>query len=82
MATPYVSRSGRVIKAPVLYEPVEKPEDDFKEDEYDEDADADGSELDEEEEEDEDEDEDEDADEYGNLKGFVVEDDEDDEDCD
>ena len=81
MATPYVSRSGRVIKAPVLYEPVEKPEDDFKEDEYDEDADADGSDLDEEE-EDEDEDEDEDADEHGNLKGFVVDDDEDDEDCD
>jgi len=80
MATPYVSRSGRVIKAPVLYEPVEKPEDDFKEDEYDEDADADGSDLDEEE-EDEEDDEDEDADEHGNLKGFVV-DDEDEEDCD
>jgi hypothetical protein len=81
MATPYVSRSGRVIKAPVLYEPVEKPEDDFKEDEYDEDADADGSDLDEEE-EDEEDDEDEDADEHGNLKGFVVDDEDDDEDCD
>jgi hypothetical protein len=64
MATPYVSRSGRVIKKPDLYVPVERPEDDFSDD--DEDAD------------DEDEDDDEDADEHGNLKDFVV-DDEDDE---
>ncbi len=78
MSTPYVSRSGRVIKKPDFYEPVERPEDDFDEDEYDDDE---GDEDDIEEEEEEEEDDDEDADDKGNLKGFVV-DDEDDEDCD
>jgi hypothetical protein len=80
MATPYVSRSGRVIKKPVLYEPTERPEDDFKEDEYDED-DPDGEDDDFDDEED-DEDDEEDADDNGNLKGFVVEDEEDESDCD
>ena len=53
MASPYVSRSGRVVKKPVLYEPTERPEDDFAEDEYDDDTD--GDELDEDEEEEEEE---------------------------
>jgi hypothetical protein len=78
--TPYVSRSGRLVKKPILYEPVERPEDDFKEDEYDEDDDDEEDEEDDEDEEDED---DEDADECGNLKGFVIEDEEEEEDdCD
>lgn len=79
MATPYTSRSGRIIKKPDFYEPVERPEDDFKEDEYDDDDGDDGDEdIDDDE---EDDDEDEDADENGNLRGFIVNDD-DDGDCD
>ena len=65
----YTTRSGRAIKKPVLYEPQERPEDDFKADEYDSDSDTDCDNSDCEE-----EDDDEDADEEGNLKGFVVED--------
>lgn len=80
MSTPYVSRSGRIIKKPDYYEPKERPEDDFKEDEYD---DEDDSGIDEESDDDEVSDE-EDSDENGNLKGFVVEDEEEDdiEECD
>lgn len=37
----YTTRSGRVVKQPVRYEPVEKVEDDYGSDEYDsEDEDA------------------------------------------
>jgi hypothetical protein len=78
MSTPYVSRSGRVIKKPILYEPTERPEDDFNDEDYDEDDDdSDDDDIDE---EDDDDDDDEDADDNGNLKGFVVEDE--DENCD
>jgi hypothetical protein len=75
----YTTRSGRVIKKPVLYEPQEIPEDDFKPDEYDEDTETEDD--DDIEDDDDDDDDDEDADENGNLKDFVVEDDEDEE-CD
>ena len=70
MAT--VSRSGRVIKKPEYYVPQEKPEDDFRDDEYDDDDDSETDEDDSDEDE-EDESDDEDADENGNLKGFIVE---------
>ena len=74
MASPYVSRSGRVIKKPESYIPQEKPEDDFRDDEYDDsetDPDEDENVTDEEDEDDEEDEED--ADENGNLKGFIVE---------
>lgn len=71
------SRSGRVIKKPEYYTPQERPEDDFKDDEYNTDDDSDViNDSDEESESDE-----EDGDENGNLKGFVV-DDESETDCD
>jgi hypothetical protein len=65
------TRSGRVSRPPVRYEPVEEVTDDPEEDHDDE------EELDLEEDSDEDEDSDDDeddsdADENGNLKGFVV----------
>jgi hypothetical protein len=63
------TRSGRVIKKPVFYEPEEICEDDYSdEDEDDEDVDI----IDDSECESEEYDDDEDADENGNLKGFVV----------
>jgi hypothetical protein len=65
------TRSGRVSKPPVRYEPVEQVEDDYAADDYD----SDESEVltDDDEIEDEDEEDDEsDADEDGNLDGFVV----------
>jgi len=66
------TRSGRVSKPPVRYEPVEQVEDDYSDGEYDTDM-SDSSEISTDDEDDEyDEDEDEDADEDGNLKGFVV----------
>ena len=67
------TRYGRVIKKPVLYEPEEICEDDYSdgEDEIDDDDDE---ELDEEEEEEDEED----ADENGNLKDFVVDDEDED----
>jgi len=43
MASPYVSRSGRVIKKPDLYVPVERPEDDFSDDDDEEDDDGEES---------------------------------------
>ena len=65
------TRSGRVSKPPVRYEPVEQVEDDYSAEDYDsDDSNSDISdELDEDEEDFED---DEDADEDGNLDGFVV----------
>jgi len=75
----YRTRSGRLIKKPVLYEPKEICEDDYSDDEEPIDSD-DEEESDEEESDDEEsDDEDEDADEKGNLKDFVVEDDSDEE---
>ena len=77
------TRSGRVVKKPERYEPVEIPEDDYNDDgdisecESEEESEDEGDEClsDEESESD-----DEDADENGNLKGFVVSDDDDDDD--
>jgi len=78
----YTTRSGRTIKKPELYTPVETVTDDYDEDEYDpEDPDGEDTDLipsDSEEEESDDED-DSDADEDGNLEGFVAPDDEDEE---
>lgn len=79
----YTTRSGRTIKKPVVYVPQERPEDDFKANEYDSEEDSDVSDEEEEgDEEEEDDDEDEDADENGNLKGFVIDDEDEDEECD
>lgn len=64
------TRSGRVSKPPVRYEPVEQVEDDYAPDDYDSDESDVSSVIssdDDEEEEDES-----DADEDGNLDGFVV----------
>jgi len=64
------TRSGRVSKPPVRYEPVEQVEDDYAPEDYDTDEPDESSEdieTDEYEEEDES-----DADEDGNLDGFVV----------
>ena len=74
------TRSGRIVKKPDRYEPDEIPEDDF-DDSDDEVEEEDESESDEEELESDEESEsdEEDADENGNLKGFVVSDEEDDE---
>jgi hypothetical protein len=74
----YTTRSGRAVRKPVLYEPEERPEDDFGADDYDED-DPNGEGDDVPEDDEDDEDDEEDADEHGNLKGFVVDDTEDDE---
>lgn len=73
----YRTRSGRLVKKPVLYEPQEICEDDYSDDEP-EDIDSDEEDIEESEDESEEED-DEDADENGNLKDFVVEDESDDE---
>ena len=67
------TRSGRVSKPPVRYEPVEQVEDDYADDDYD----SDESEVKTDDETDDfsdedDDDDDEDADEDGNLDGFVV----------
>lgn len=65
------TRSGRVTKPPVRYEPVEQVEDDYAVDDYDTDesdiktdAEFDGNS--------EESDDEEDADDDGNLDGFVV----------
>ena len=64
------TRSGRVSKPPVKYEPIEKVEDDYDADDYDSHESEIASNFeDDADEEDEDED---DADEDGNLDGFVV----------
>jgi len=66
------TRSGRVSKPPVRYEPVEQVEDDYAPEDYDTD-DGDTDDIDDDDEDEEyDEDDEEDADEYGNLDGFVV----------
>ena len=63
------TRSGRVTKPPVRYEPVEQVEDDYAPEDYD----SDESDIKSAEEDDFSEEEDEDdADEDGNLDGFVV----------
>jgi hypothetical protein len=65
------TRSGRVSKPPVRYEPVEQVEDDYAAEDYD----SDESDIKSEGESDdfsEEEDDEEDADEDGNLDGFVV----------
>lgn len=64
------TRSGRVVKPPVRYEPVEQVEDDYAPEDYD----SDESEIKSDEEDDfsEEDDDEEDADEDGNLDGFVV----------
>lgn len=64
------TRSGRVSKPPVRYEPVEQVEDDYDADDYDtEDPDDISEEIETESDEEEDES---DADDDGNLDGFVV----------
>ena len=64
------TRSGRVSKPPVKYEPVEQVEDDYDADDYDtEDPDDISEEIETESDEEEDES---DADDDGNLDGFVV----------
>lgn len=65
------TRSGRVSKPPVRYEPVEQVEDDYAAEDYD----SDESEIKSDEEftdDSDEEDDEEDADEDGNLDGFVV----------
>ena len=65
------TRSGRVSKPPVRYEPIEQVEDDYGPDDYDSDESEILSDDSFGEDEDEEDDED-DADEDGNLDGFVV----------
>jgi len=70
ISEPVRTRSGRVTKPPVRYEPVEQVEDDYSDAEYDShesETDDDISDDDSDEEDDE-----EDADDDGNLDGFVV----------
>ena len=70
-------RSGRVIRKPVLYQPVETVlEDDYAVDEYDSGLDSD-TDIDTDDEcvsDDDFEEDDDDADENGNLKDFIVDD--------
>ena len=70
-------RSSRVIRKPVLYQPVETVlEDDYAADEYDSDLDSD-TDIDTDDEcvsDDDFEDDDDDADENGNIKDFIVDD--------
>lgn len=79
MSTVNKTRSGRISKKPASYVPEEVPEDDFSENEHDEDYIAGDTDLSESEEEDFSDDDDADADENGNLKDFVVDDSESDE---
>ena len=77
------TRSGRISKVPERLDPIEDiPEDDYSDDDYETESEP-GSEDDIEllqtDDEDDFEDEDEDMDENGNLKGFVVYDEVDDE---
>ena len=67
------TRSGRISKPPVRYEPKETVIDDYSDEDVDE-----GESCDEEDEdvEEDDDDDEEDGDEHGNLKGFVTSDDE------
>jgi hypothetical protein len=64
------TRSGRISKPPVRYEPVEQVEDDYAPEDYDtEDPDDSSEDISSDEDEEDDES---DADEDGNLDGFVV----------
>lgn len=65
------TRSGRISKPPVRYEPIEQVEDDYAPEDYDTDED-DTDDIDDEDDEEFDDEDEEDADEYGNLDGFVV----------
>jgi len=69
-----ITRYGRVSKPPVKYEPVERVEDDYADDDYDSDGDGsdDLDDVDIETDSDEEGYEEDDADEDGNLDGFVV----------
>lgn len=70
----YTTRSGRVVKPPVRYEPVvESFEDDFSDSDYDDESDEDD--VDSIMTEDESDESDDDLDENGNLKDFVIEED-------
>jgi len=74
------TRSGRISKVPERLDPVEHiPEDDYSDEDYEteSDIDSDDEDLLETDDEDDFEDDDEDMDENGNLKGFIVDDDED-----
>ena len=76
-AKPVLTRSGRVSKQPNRLEPTEDVcDDDFSEDEYDTDYNSEDDDLCETETDTEDEYSDSEADDNGNLKGFVVDDDE------
>jgi len=66
------TRSGRVSKPPVRYEPVEQVEDDYAPDDYDSDESEVLTDDDDVDAEDDEEDDESDADEDGNLDGFVV----------
>lgn len=73
-----VTRSGRIVKKPVFYEPVEICEDDYSGDEEEDDvSDEEDDVPEDDEDEDDEEDDDDDADENGNLKDFVVDEEED-----
>lgn len=65
------TRSGRVSKPPVRYEPIEQVEDDYSDEDYDTEIGED-SDISDSDDEDDFDDDDEDADEDGNLDGFVV----------
>jgi hypothetical protein len=66
------TRSGRVSKPPVRYEPVEQVEDDYAAEDYDSDESEIKSDDGSDDFSEEDADDEEDADEDGNLDGFVV----------
>ncbi len=72
------TRSGRLVKKPQLYTPEEIPVDDYTDYEYDTQEEFSGDESDDycETDSEEEEDDPEDMDENGNLKGFVVDSDE------
>lgn len=79
-----VTRSGRTSKKPVRYEPEETCLDDYSDDGEDYELDdSDVESIRSSDSEESDDDDDSDGDDNGNLKGFIVDDsDEDDEDCD
>lgn len=68
---PARTRSGRVSKPPVRYEPIEQVEDDYSDAEYDS-HESDTCDEDPTEDESDEDDDESDADEDGNLDGFVV----------
>ena len=75
---PIRTRSGRISKVPERLDPLEDlPEDDYSDDDYETETDIE-SEIDllQTDDEDDFEDDDSDMDDNGNLKGFIVDDDE------